>query len=430
MMRSAIFALSLALILSCPAAETERSVANATWVFLNSGSGRTKLKEMEDATVKQMQAAHVGNFGTLFEQGKLFLAGPLGDNGSIRGIVVLNTTVMEEVKSCFKADPLVQSELLELEQHPWLVDVMSFGTPKVPFKIEEHTLCIVKRGQNWEHPRRQSGADALLDLFPDLNSKYRSGESLISGAFLDSSPKLGVLLFASTNQMEIKNEMERAPSVKARLVELEFHPQFLGAGLFKKPEDSPPKPGKRILLFDGKTLNGWEGDTQGTWRIENGAFVGGSLTEFVSHNDFICTTQRFKNFDLRLKLKVTGTGFVNGGVQFRSERLKEPAFEMTGYQADMGEGWWGCLYDESRRNKVLARPYGAITKRIVKQNDWNEYIVRCEDNHIRLWLNGILTVDFTESDEAIARSGLIGLQVHGGGKAEASYKDITVEALP
>jgi len=428
-MRSVIFALSVALILSCPAAETERSVANATWVFLNSGSGRNKMKEMEESTVKQMQAAHVANFGTLFEQGKLFIAGPLGDNGSIRGIVVLNTTAMEDVKSCFKADPLVQNEILELEQHPWLVDVMSFGTPKVPFQIEQHTLCIVKKGQNWEHARQQPNADALVDLFPHLKSKYRSGESILSGVFLDSSDKLGVLLFASTNQTEIQSELE-GPSVKTHLVDLEFHPQFLGSGLFKKIEDSPPKPGKRLPLFDGKTPNGWEGDMQRTWRIENGAFVGGSLTETVPHNDFICATQRFKNFDLRLKLKVTGTGFVNGGVQFRSERLKNPAFEMTGYQADMGEGWWGCLYDESRRNKVLARPYAAITKRIVKQNDWNEYIIRCEGNHIRLWLNGILTVDYTEPDEAIARGGLIGLQVHGGGKAEASYKDITVEELP
>jgi hypothetical protein len=429
-MRSSILALSLALLLPAPAAETEGSLPTATWVFLNSGPGRNKIKEMDEAAVKQMQAAHVGNFGTLFDEGKLFIAGPLGDNGSIRGIAVLNSTTSDEVKTFFKPDPLVQNEILQLEQHPWVVDVMSFGTPKVPFQMEQHTLCIVKKGPNWEYSKQEPGADALVNFFPRLKAKYRSGESLISGAFHDSSDKLGVLLFASTNQAEIQSELGRAAAVKKGMVELEFHPQFLGAGLFKKAEDSPPKPGKRIQLFDGRTSNGWQGDMQRTWRIENGAFVGGSLTETVPHNDFICTTQRFKNFDLRLKLKITGTGFVNGGVQFRSERLKNPAFEMTGYQADMGEGWWGCLYDESRRNKVLARPYGAITRRMVRQNDWNDYIIRCEDNHIRLWLNGILTVDYKETDESIARSGLIGLQVHGGGKVQASYKDISIQELP
>ena len=103
---------------------------------------------------------------------------------------------------------------------------------------------------------------------------------------------------------------------------------------------------------------------------------------------------------------------------------------MTGYQADMGEGYWGSLYDETRRNKVLAHTHAAIIQRILKPNDWNDYIIRCEDRHIRLWLNGVLTVDYVERDKEIPLSGLIGLQIHGGGKADASYWDITIEELP
>src|SRR5262245_61061711 len=98
-MRNSIFALSLALVLPASAAEPAPSLPTATWVVLHSGPARNKLKEMDEAAVKQMQAAHVGNFGTLFEQGKLFIAGPVGGNGSIRGTVVLNTTTSEEVKT-------------------------------------------------------------------------------------------------------------------------------------------------------------------------------------------------------------------------------------------------------------------------------------------------------------------------------------------
>jgi len=60
---------------------------------------------------------------------------------------------------------------------------------------------------------------------------------------------------------------------------------------------------------------------------------------------------------LRLKFKLVGTeGFVNGGVQVRSKHVKNPPFELSGYQADMGDPeWWGCIYDESRRNKVVAK---------------------------------------------------------------------------
>jgi hypothetical protein len=56
------------------------------------------------------------------------------------------------------------------------------------------------------------------------------------------------------------------------------------------------------------------------------------------------------------RFKLVGTeGFVNGGVQFRSQRVPNH-FEVSGYQADLGEGYWGALYDESRRNKVLVMP--------------------------------------------------------------------------
>ncbi len=187
---------------------------------------------------------------------------------------------------------------------------------------------------------------------------------------------------------------------------------------------------KSTPLFDGRTFRGWEGDTTNEWRVEGGALVGGSLNKMVSHNDFLCTTRSYANFELTLRWKLVGTGFVNAGVQLRSQRLTNPAYEMTGYQADLGQGYWGSLYDESRRNKTLAQPDSSLITRILRLNDWNEYRIRCEGPRIRIWLNGQPTVDYVETDPAIPQSGLIGLQIHGGGKAEASYKAIVLNELP
>jgi hypothetical protein len=187
---------------------------------------------------------------------------------------------------------------------------------------------------------------------------------------------------------------------------------------------------EKISLFDGKTFAGWEGDTNKTWRIADGAIVGGNLKGKVPHNEFICTTRQFTNFILRVKFKLVGTeGFVNGGVQFRSQRVPNH-FEVSGYQADMGDGWWGCLYDESRRNKVLVKADEEVVKKALKRNDWNDYEVRCESKRIRLAINGAQTVDYTEADEKIPEFGILGMQVHGGGVTEAYYKDITIEPLP
>ncbi|HEU4892063.1 MAG TPA: DUF1080 domain-containing protein [Vicinamibacterales bacterium] len=191
-----------------------------------------------------------------------------------------------------------------------------------------------------------------------------------------------------------------------------------------------PAAQKPVPLFDGRTFTGWEGETKTTWRIQDGAIVGGSLSTEVPRNEFLTTTRSFGDFVLRVKFKLVGTeGFINGGVQIRSQRVKDPPNEMSGYQADIGDKYWGSLYDESRRNKTLVAPAAEVIKEILKPGDWNDYEIRAEGPRIRLSINGRQTVDYTEADPKIPRDGLIGLQIHGGGKAEAWYKDITIEIL-
>ncbi len=183
-------------------------------------------------------------------------------------------------------------------------------------------------------------------------------------------------------------------------------------------------------LFDGKTFAGWDGDTRDTWRIEDGAIVGGSLENTVPRNEFLCTTATFTDFELKVKFKLLGDrAKANAGVQFRTKRIPDN-HEVIGYQADVGQGYWGALYDESRRNRILAKPDAELIASLVKHDDWNEYTIRCEGPRIRLWLNGTLTVDYTEEDEKIPRTGIVGLQIHGGAKAQVFYKDIRIEELP
>jgi hypothetical protein len=187
---------------------------------------------------------------------------------------------------------------------------------------------------------------------------------------------------------------------------------------------------KSISLYDGESFEGWEGDTLGTWRIENGTVIGGSLEETVPHNSFLCTTKEYSDYILKLKIKLTGDeGFINSGIQFRSKRLTDPAYEMTGYQADFGENYWASLYDESRRNVTLIAPDSAQVLEWIKINDWNDYEVHAEGRRIRLYINGHQTVDYTEEDQSIPQSGLIGFQIHGGGKAEAAFKEVFIEEL-
>ena len=185
-----------------------------------------------------------------------------------------------------------------------------------------------------------------------------------------------------------------------------------------------------VALFDGKSFAGWEGDTKTTWRIESGEIVAGDVTKQQPRNEFLATVERYENFDLRLKIKLTGTeGFVNAGIQFRTERIPNH-HEVSGFQADFGAGYDGALYDESRRNKILAKPDKETLAKASKPGEWNDYRIRVEGDRIQLWLNGVQTVDYTETDPKIAKTGIIALQIHGNAKSEVRYKDITIEELP
>jgi hypothetical protein len=189
---------------------------------------------------------------------------------------------------------------------------------------------------------------------------------------------------------------------------------------------------KAVSLFDGKSFAGWDGDTKITWRIEKGCLVGGSLTNKIPRNEFLATKKTYKDFVLRLRFKLLGDSrknFVNSGVQFRSQRVPDNS-EMTGYQADLGDpSWWGCIYDESRRNKVLAQSDMSKVNKVLRRGDWNEYVIRAEGRRMRTYINGVLAVDYTEKDEKIPQEGRIGLQIHGGGPAEVWFMDLTIEEL-
>ena len=184
-----------------------------------------------------------------------------------------------------------------------------------------------------------------------------------------------------------------------------------------------------VSLFDGKTLAGWEGDAT-WWRVEAGEIRGGSLTTKVPKNFFLATEKSYQNFDLRVKLRLTGTGFVNSGIQMRSVRVPNSS-EMSGYQVDYGKGWYGKIYDESRRNKVIAQSKdAAAVLAAVKEGEWNEYRILAEGNRIRSWVNGVPALDYLETEPNIAADGKIGIQIHSGGMAEIQAKDITIEELP
>lgn len=197
-----------------------------------------------------------------------------------------------------------------------------------------------------------------------------------------------------------------------------------------RADEFRPEPGF-VPLFDGRTLDGWEGNLK-MFRVEDSAVVAGTLKERIPNNEFLCTKKSYRNFELRLQAKLEGQG-TNAGIQFRSRRIPNH-HEVIGYQADIGimrgsELIWGALYDESRRRKFLVVGEQDQLKKVVKPDGWNDFVIRCDGPHIQISVNGYQTVDYVEKESDIAESGMIGLQIHSGEPAEASYRRIRIKEL-
>jgi hypothetical protein len=178
-----------------------------------------------------------------------------------------------------------------------------------------------------------------------------------------------------------------------------------------------------VPLVFGSDLSGWDGNTS-LWSARDGLLTGKSPG--LDHNEFLATKQNYQDFILSLRFRLKG-GQGNSGVQFRSVRV--PGTEMSGYQADIGENYWGCLYDESRRKRVLAKASDKALEAL-KKDDWNHYVLCAVGDRITLYLNGVASVIYREEDPGIAGDGQIAVQIHGGGPMEVEFKDIQIRVLP
>ena len=188
-----------------------------------------------------------------------------------------------------------------------------------------------------------------------------------------------------------------------------------------------------VPLFDGESFAGWEGD-QELFRVEDGAVVAGNLSTEIPRNEFLCTTQEYADFELRLQARISRED-ANGGIQFRSRRAPDSS-EVIGYQADIGllggeapQNIWGALYDEARRRKLLAVADQDELAKVFRPGEWNDYVIRAEGGHIGIWINGYQTVEYTETDADIELEGIACLQVHAGAPAEIRYRNIEIKPL-
>ncbi len=209
-------------------------------------------------------------------------------------------------------------------------------------------------------------------------------------------------------------------------------------------------------LFNGKNLEGWEGNPQ-LWYAKDGIINGTTTADTkLAHNSFLVFNKKqFDDFELRLSYKMIGG---NSGIQYRSKVVQEGKFGpiVGGYQADIeaGKTFTGILYEErgrgilakrgekvviktdpSDKSKFVIEKKGELGKSEdiqakIKNEDWNDYVIIAKGNHIQHFINGVQTVDVVDEDTPrAAKSGIIALQVHVGPPMVVQFKNIRIKPL-
>jgi hypothetical protein len=205
------------------------------------------------------------------------------------------------------------------------------------------------------------------------------------------------------------------------------------------------EPGFRSI-FDGKSLEGWEGDPK-YWRVADGVMIGEITPEtIIRSNTFIIWRGGApEDFELKVDYRITSGG--NSGVNYRSVVVPDPVtpanrFAMRGYQCDIdGQNrYTGNNYEEKGRLFLAVR--GQITHVtgtrlpvVVSQlgdnaelarsirDDWNSIHISARGNVAAHSINGRLMTAVVDDDPKRERKGLIGVQVHVGGPMRVEYRN-------
>lgn len=175
-------------------------------------------------------------------------------------------------------------------------------------------------------------------------------------------------------------------------------------------------------IFDGKTLNGWDGDSR-LWKVEDGMIVGSTEGVKLTRNTFLVYKDReFGDFTLSCEVKLRNH---NSGIQFRS--VASEGWVVKGYQADMAEdAWWGSIYDEGGRRGILVNGWLGKAQNVVKAGDWNKVEIRCKGESIQIRINGMLTAELIDS---MRLRGVIALQLHQGPPMMVWFRNFEMTAM-
>ncbi len=190
----------------------------------------------------------------------------------------------------------------------------------------------------------------------------------------------------------------------------------------------PPRQGesKTIVLFDGKSLDGWIGH-KSYWSVQDGEIVGKN-TDPVPVSTYLLTKDSYSDFRILAKAKLVESE-MHSGIAFwgRIAPEKNDPYTYAGHLVMFPSNWG--MYDLYGRNGLPVDP--APAKKVGKQHDWNAIEILAQGNRVRVAVNGVQVIDWRDPEPDRIKVGPIGLQLHSNKvPQEVRFKELILETFP
>jgi uncharacterized protein YciI len=216
----------LILAVAAPAAAQDKMI-NYHLVLLKKGPAQPSS---QDAEIQKQHIAHLEKLGA---DGYGMAAGPFGDDGDIRGIVVLKVASAAQARELTEQDPAVKAGRLTVEVMTFLSPEGWFGKPAQPIKMEQLAFGFLVAGPNRSQDK-ETAQQLQKEHLAYMDARHKEGKLLVAGPIVENGgDRRGIVIYRTASFDEAKQVAEGDPMVKAGRLVVDLHPLYLPVGVLK-----------------------------------------------------------------------------------------------------------------------------------------------------------------------------------------------------
>ena len=230
MMTCAAVTLTLALLAGpAPQAAQDQKLTTYYLVVLLKGKAWTAQDSPERAKIQEQHIAHLTKLG---DEGFGLAAGPFGDGGDVRGLLIVTAKSEQHARELEAADPAVKAGRFAIDVLPFMAPEGWFRKPATPFSMETLYFAFLNGGPN-RAPDEAAAKRLQAEHLAYMEAQHAAGHLILAGPFVGGGSRAGLVVYRAASADEAKGYAQGDPMVKFGRLEAELHEWYLAKGVLK-----------------------------------------------------------------------------------------------------------------------------------------------------------------------------------------------------